>query len=226
MGGRAAWTAADGHGTKGSDQGAPTMPEPIATPEPNAIFEALDDYAIAVGRVVYEWNHVHEELGRLFVAVRNEDKDRLLTKWWSCKTDGGQRTMLRDAVTNAPTKNGWKKEFPKAVDDLNWLLNHVDELAEDRHNAVHAPVSPYFNADGSTEVMAAYLNARPRHPRAEKLMGKELVEFAWCERYAETLSGFIRRLRMAMALPRRFEWPERPDIPKREDFSGASRRRS
>jgi hypothetical protein len=204
---------------------AQTMPEPIAIPEPNAIFDALDDYAIAVGRVVYEWNNLHEELGRLFVAVRNEDKAPLLTKWWSCETDKGQRKKLRDAVTNA-RKVRWKA-LPKAVADLEWLLERVDELAEDRHNAVHAPVSPYFNADGSTEVIAAYLSAHPRHPRAEKLMGKELtVEFAWCAWYATILSGYTRRLRMAMALPRRVEWPPRPDIPTREDFSGESRRRS
>lgn len=186
-------------------------------------FDALDEYATAVGRVVYEWNHLHEELGKLFVVVRNEDKDRLLIKWWSCKTDTGQRKMLKDAVTNAP-KLRWKG-LPKAPADLNWLLERVNELAEDRNDAVHAPVSPYFKQDGSTEVMAAYLNAHPRHPRAESLMGKVLlVEFAWCAGYAAALIGFTRRLRLAIAFPRLQEWPERPDIPKREDFSGASRR--
>jgi hypothetical protein len=215
-----AWTAADGACHQGgATKGAPTKSEPTD------VFDALDDYATAVGRVVYEWNYLHEELGRLFVVVRNEDKALLLTKWWSCKTDAGQRTMLKDAVTNAP-KGGWKKERPRAVDDLNWLLERVDELAEDRHNAVHAPVSPYFNADGSAEVMAAYLKAHPRHPRAEKLMGKDLlVEFAWCAEYATALSRFTLLMRMAILL-RRYEWPPRPDIPKREDFSGASRRRS
>jgi hypothetical protein len=59
-------------------------------------------------------------------------------------------------------------------------------------------------------------------------MGKDLlVEFAGCEGYAERLSGYALRLKLAIGLPDRFEWPqERPDIPKREDFSGASRRRS
>jgi hypothetical protein len=144
---------------------AQTMPEPIAIAEPNAVFDALD-YALAVGRVVYKWNNLHEELGRLFVAVRNEDKAPLLTKWWSCETDKGQRKKLRDAVTNA-RKVRWKA-LPKAVADLEWLLERVDELAEDRHNAVHAPVSPYFNADGSTEVMARVLvRASPTSPRRE-----------------------------------------------------------
>jgi hypothetical protein len=192
-------------------------------PEPTDAFDALDDYATAVGMVVYEWNYLHEELGRLFVVVRNEDKARLLTKWWSCKTDAGQRTMLKDAVTNAP-KVRWKR-LPKAAPDLNWLLERVNELAEDRHNAVHAPVLLYFKQDDSAEVMAAYLKAYPRHPRAENLMGKDLlVEFAWCAGYATALSRFTLLLRMAILLPRRYEWPERPDIPKREDFSGASRR--
>jgi hypothetical protein len=146
-------------------------------------FDSLDEYATAVGRVVYEWNYLHEELGKLFVVVRNEDKDRLPIKWWSCKTDTGQRRMLKDAVTNAP-KLRWKG-LPKATADLNWLLERVNELAEDRNDAVHAPVSLYFKQDRSAEVMAAYLKAHMRHPRAESLTGKDLlVEFAWCAGYA------------------------------------------
>jgi hypothetical protein len=62
-------------------------------------------------------------------------------------------------------------------------------------------------------------------PRAKKLMGKELlVEFAWCEAHAETLSRFTRMLGIAIALPERYEWPERPKILSPEDFSGESRR--
>jgi hypothetical protein len=117
------------------------------------------------------------------------------------------------------------KVHPKAFNDLNWLLERAEELAEHRNNAVHAPCSPYLNADGSTEVKAAYLSAHQRHPRAARLMGKDLlVEFAWCAWYASTLSRFTQILRMAIGAPGRYEWPERPKIPRRADFSGESRR--
>ena len=76
--------------------------------------------------------------------------------------------------------------------------------------------------------MAAYMSAHLGHPRAENLMGKDLlVEFAWCAQYATALSIFAYRLRLAISSPKGYEWPEqRPDIPKREGFSGESRRRS
>ena len=193
--------------------------------EPTPPQDAFEAYAKAVGSVVYEWNYLHEELGRLFVIVRSEDRGLLLAKWWSCETDKRQRKMLKDAVTNAP-KVRWKK-LPKAFNDLNWLLDRAEELAEDRNNAVHAPCSPYLNADGSTEVKAAYLSAHQRHPRAEKLMGKDLlVEFAWCAWYAATFKRFHPKIRMAIGALERYEWPERPKIPTRADFSGASHRRS
>ena len=55
-------------------------------------------------------------------------------------------------------------------------------------------------------------------------MVKELlVEFAWCESYAETLSRFTQMLGTAIAFPDRYEWPEQPKILSREHFSGESR---
>ena len=58
-------------------------------------------------------------------------------------------------------------------------------------------------------------------------MGKELlVEFAWCESFAETLSRFTEMLANAIAFPDRFPWPQRPNILPREYFSGESRRAS
>ena len=52
---------------------------------------------------------------------------------------------------------------------------------------------------------ASYFNG---NPRAKRLMGKELlVEFAWCEGYAETLSRFTNMLGPAVAFPDRCQWP-------------------
>jgi hypothetical protein len=57
---------------------------------------------------------------------------------------------------------------------------------------------------------ASYFNG---NPRAKRLMGKELlVEFAYCEGYAETLSRFTEMLGIAIAFPERYRWPERPKI--------------
>ena len=196
-------------------------------PEPNIVrwsnFEetkkAFDAYVAAVGKVAYAWNYLHEKLGKLFVAVSGAEREVALANWYSVWSDRGQRAMLR-AKVNA-TVSERSKRPPDPDDDLIWLLNCADDLAEDRNNAVHAPCSLYINGSRS-EMGAAFFNG---NPRARKLMGKELlVEFAWCEAYAETLSRFTELLAVAIAFPDRFPWPERPKILSRDDFAGESRR--
>jgi hypothetical protein len=181
--------------------------------------KAFDAYVAAVGKVAYAWNYLHEQLGILFVAVSGTEREVALANWYSVRSDRAQRAMLRAKVKAINLERS--KTLPEAPDDLIWLLDCADELAEDRNNAVHAPCSLYINGSGS-EMGAAFFNG---HPRARKLMGKELlVEFAWCESYAETLSRFTGMLGTAIAFPERFPWPRRPKIRSREDFSGESRR--
>ena len=204
----------------------PETSEP-STAKPNIVrwstfedtIEAFDAYVAAVGKVAHAWNYLHEQLGVLFVAVTGMERNVALANWYSVRSDRAQREMLKAAV-NA-TNSERSKKLPEAPDDLIWLLDRADELAEDRNNAVHAPCSLYISGSGS-EMGAAFFNG---NPRAKKLMGKELlVEFAWCESYAETLSRFTEMLGIAIAFPDRFPWPQRPKILSREDFSGESRR--
>jgi hypothetical protein len=181
--------------------------------------KAFDAYVAAVGKVAYAWNYLHEKLGVLFVAVSGAEREVALANWYSVWSDRGQRAMLRSKV-NA-TNSQRSTRLPEAADDLKWLLDSADDLAEERNNAVHAPCSLYINGSRS-EMGAAFFNG---HPRARKLMGKELVvEFAWCEAYAETLSRFAEMLANAIAFPDRFSWPEQPKILPRDHFSGESRR--
>jgi hypothetical protein len=194
----------------------PNIGRPINFEETKRAFDA---YVAAVGKVAYAWNYLHEQLGILFVAVSGAEKEVALANWYSVWSDRGQRDMLR-AKVNA-TNAARSKTRPQAPDDLIWLLDCADDLADDRNNAVHAPCSLYISGSGS-EMGAAFYNG---HPRARKLMGKDLlVEFAWCESYAETLSRFTERLGIAVAFPDRFPWPQRPKILPRDHFSGDSQR--
>jgi hypothetical protein len=181
--------------------------------------EPFDAYVAAVGRVAYAWNTLHERLGSLFATVTGLERKVALAKWYSIRSDRVQRAMLRTEVD--ATNPERSKTRPEAPDDLTWLLDRADELAEDRNNAVHAPCSLYICGSRS-EMGAAFFDG---NPLARKLEGKELVvEFAWCEGYAETLSRFTEMMGPALAFPDRFPWPERPKIRPREDFSGESRR--
>jgi hypothetical protein len=204
------------------------MTEPETSGPPTAIttsvtfedtIEAFDAYVAAVGKVAHAWNYLHERLGVLFVAVTGMERNVALSIWYSVKSDRAQRDMLKAAIdaTNSERSTKW----PEAPDDLKWLLERAEALAEARNNAVHAPCSLYIGGSGS-EMGASFFDG---NPRAKNLMGKELlVEFAWCERFAETLSRFAEMLGTAIAFPDRFPWPERPKILPRDYFSGESRR--
>ena len=183
--------------------------------------EAEDAYVAAVGSVAFAWNTLHEQLGALFVAVSGMERKVALTKWYSIRSDLHKRAMLRDRRSRAAGLSGCTKRLPKAPEDLKWLLDRAHDLAEDRNNAVHAPCSLLISESGS-EMVAAFFDG---NPLAKRLMGKELlVEFAWCEAYAETLTKFTRIIGLAIALPDHYQWPERPKILSRENFSGESRR--
>jgi hypothetical protein len=199
---------------------APSTAEPVRWTNFEETKKAFEAYVAAVGKVAYAWNSLHEQLGILFVAVSGLEREVALANWYSVWSDRAQRAMLR-AKVNATKSERSKRLLEALDDDLIWLLDCADDLADDRNNAVHAPCSLYVSGSGS-ELGAAFFNG---HPRARKLMGKELlVEFAWCEAFAETLNRFTEMLAVAIAFPDRFPWPQRPKIRPREDFSGESRR--
>jgi hypothetical protein len=194
----------------------PTLGEAVET--------AFGEYQLAVGKVAHAWNVLHESLGVLFVTVTAADKvpawaePRVaLAIWYAAKSDRVQRDMLRAAVN---ANSGRWERLPKALDDLKWLLDRCDELAEHRNNAVHAPCAVYIGGNDPPEMGPAYFaaqNPRAKNLSAKNLMGKQLlVEFDWCERYAQTLREFIQRLENSIGLPDRYPWPDRPSKPTRK----------
>jgi hypothetical protein len=186
--------------------------------KPTPVQEAFEAYTKKVGGVVYHWNYLQEKLGRLFVIVREGDKEALLAEWRALRSDAGQRCLLRKAIRDASIDR-WK-ERPDAPDALNWLLDRANEFAEHRNNAIHAPCSLYLNEEGASEVWAANKSATP-HPRAKNLEKKRLVaEFSWCAACTQQLAQYAEVIGTAIAVPDQFEWPERPQLLTPEDFSG------
>jgi hypothetical protein len=194
-------------------------PKNVTWPSFEQTKEAFEAYVAAVGKVAYAWNYLHEKLALLFAVISGAEREVALTSWYSIMSDRRQRKMLHDAI-NATDSQRWN-EMPNALDDLEWLLENAQLLADHRNDAVHAPCSLYVGGNGA-EMGAAFFNG---HPRAKKLMHTDLlVEFAWCEGYAEALSRFTQMLETAIVFPDRIEWPRRPEILTRDHFAGATRR--
>jgi hypothetical protein len=99
-----------------------------------------------------------------------------------------------------------------AMEDVIWLLDRADELADERNDAIHTPVSMMTDRAGKAfyASMAASVSG---HPRARRLWGKRLlVEFERCEKVAASLSFFAGEAVMAL-VNEQHPWPARPSLP-------------
>jgi hypothetical protein len=169
----------------------------------------MEPYVMALGKVAHAWNYLQEALGQLFCAVTGLEQDNAgQAIWHSTSNDRAQRNMLSAAL--AATQNR-RLTFglPKAKDDLNWLLEKANKVAEQRNNAIHAPMAV---AIGGRQIELVPV-AHHGNPRAYKLVGKDIItEFEWYEQCADTLTRFARSARTAIASDA-VPWPDRPQLP-------------
>jgi hypothetical protein len=175
----------------------------------DAVDAKMEPYVMALGKVAHAWNYLQEALGQLFCAVTGLEEMNIGTAiWHSTTNDRAQREMLRAAV-NATSHKRLTADLPKAKEDLIWLLNQADKVAEQRNNAIHAPMSVSISGREIELTPAFYYG----NPRAHKLMGRDiLTEFAWYEHCADTLTLFAREARQAIGRASA-PWPGRPQLP-------------
>lgn len=168
-------------------------------------FEA---YCLALGKVAHAWNYLFERLGGLFVIVAGGNAHVSNAIWYAPDSDRTKLAMLKEA-TNCPAQGFcYLPERPAVKEDIIWLINRTVEHIDKRNSVIHAPCVLRSDADGTS--MAASFNG---HNLAKKLWGKEiLVEFDWCERWAEELSRFAQAMENALHDPKK-PWPGRPGKP-------------
>ena len=101
----------------------------------------MEPYIMALGKVAHSWNYLQETLGQLFCAVTGLEQDNTgQAIWHSTPNDRAQREMLRAAIM-ASTHKRLTVGLPKAKDDIKWLLDRADSVAEQRNTAIHAPMA-------------------------------------------------------------------------------------
>ena len=171
----------------------------------------FDAYAAAVGRLAYHWNLLHEKFGRLFAVVTGMDRQIAFAIWYSTDSDRTQQSMLKAAII-AGFYRWLNTKPPHATDDLIWLMNEANSLADYRNTAVHMPVNLYINivTGGPAEMGPAWLQG---HPRAKRSMGKRLLdELKWYDVWAETLIRFTDAAEHSLQFVHE-PWPEKPQRP-------------
>jgi hypothetical protein len=168
--------------------------------------ETLQPYFTALGRVAHAWNHLHEELGKVFCALSELDLSLGMTIWHSLKSDRSQREVLEGVLRRRGQSEEWSGEHPEASDGIRYLMKQVDKLAGRRNDAIHAPCA-VIPGDFEIKPLTFFGNER-----AKSLRGKDILrEFAWYEKSADVLRKYASDIRFA--LDARTAWPAKPQLP-------------
>jgi len=165
-------------------------------------------YALALGHLVYSWNHLHDALAELFWTVSGIKEGVIaFSIWHSTPSDLAQRKMLRAAAKANPNIGDDERA------DILWVLKAIDDsLAHKRNDALHAPLE--FLTRFTTEPILQPRTFPTGSPRALSLAGKDMLsEFAWYRKTAEVLARHVALIDRYFARPERRTWPERPKLP-------------
>jgi hypothetical protein len=179
------------------------------TGEIEAASAAFEPYFDAVGKVVHAWNHLHEELGKLFCEVAGISESLGLAIWHSTLNDRTQRLMLEAAITERSHDADWSDAHPGAYKGICWILTKANDLGDKRNTTIHAPCSITLG-DTELEIIPYFWS---RNPRARRLRGKDiLAEFDWYERSADALKRHVKDAQRAL-WGAHVPWPDTPQMP-------------
>ena len=180
-------------------------------PTPEQYAKLFEPYGVALGNVLWSWNHLHESLGRLFAALVPAFYEQvMLGAWYSLKNDRAQRDMLLEAVERTvPAMLSLERRA-----DVIWLVKTANSLADERNNAIHAPLVFVTSAVDGTRIKpeTGYGN-----PRARRLHQKDIMnEFVWCHETARALQKYAFSMYFCLRfLDGSQPWPDRPQMPSR-----------
>jgi len=175
----------------------------------------LEPYVTALGELVVEWNAMTDDFGVLFASIMfpNEPMpQKVLSAWHSIRNDLTQRKKLRAAAEAHLTE--LDDRFPKAGEDIEWLMTQADKLSKKRNDAIHAPLTFLRNDKG--EPVSIVPSEFFGNLRAVSLGKKDdlLTEYKWYAATAEILKYFARQITASIQFQNR-AWPDRPQLPTR-----------
>ncbi|MCP3475219.1 hypothetical protein NLM33_33385 [Bradyrhizobium sp. CCGUVB1N3] len=165
--------------------------------EVDAATAALEPYFTALGRVAHSWNHLHEELGKLFCSVTGLELHHGMAIWHKLKSDRSQRDILKGAIDARAQETDWVAKRPSVTAAINDLLHETNSLADRRNNAVHAPCSIALHGNRKDfEIVPVTFFG---NDKAKRLIGKDIIEeFKWYEWCADTLKRYTTSCRLAV----------------------------
>jgi hypothetical protein len=173
--------------------------------------------ATALGQLIFMWNDLHEQLASIYWTLRGYTDDAVVEWNNTPPVDRRKRDLIRKWVNELPPVHR-----SMAVDmwnDVFWLLDQIDLLAESRNDAAHAPVTieqESFLARRDNFTAGVISNHAWGNRRALNLIRKDLLaEFRWQRSVATKLRDYALNIERALSdehtpWPNRPEWPDRP----------------
>lgn len=191
----------------------------------NYTSKSFRPYAMATGQSVLVWNDLHEMLAFIYWVFQHYD-DKVLSAWNAARLDQNKRKPLVTAIAKMRTTS--KAEYIR--DDLRWLVEQIDDVAEIRNDTVHAPlifIEPtdawaLFGRNGGVTPLTTFDNRRAQNLGAKPEL---LEEFRWYR------DGFTVLRDYALAIGAGLSnddapWPDRPACPKPKSRKRTSPRRA
>jgi hypothetical protein len=174
-------------------------------------------HATALGQLIFAWNDLHEQLAGVYWTLAGYADDAVAV-WNKPTPDKHKRDLIRGLVSALPPAN--RNSAAGMWDDVIWLVDTVDTLADFRNDAAHAPVTiepVSFLATRDNFTAGVISNIAWRNRRAKNLMRKNLLaEFRWQRNAATKLRDYALNIERALSdehtpWPSRPEWPNRPE---------------
>jgi hypothetical protein len=175
-------------------------------------FDALyQPYWIAIGKVSYAWNSLHESLGLLFCCVvgavmKSDLVEAPLEIWNEQNNDRTARKMLWAVASKAFGSEDTR------LRDIKWLLDKTNSLALKRNTTIHSPLALEATRKLGERVKIS-ANHMMGHRLAQNL--KEIDLLAEFESYYKkllSLDSFALDAAQSLAnSSETFPWPVRPN---------------
>jgi hypothetical protein len=181
----------------------PSAPRNVVPPD-DELNAAFTPYIVAVGEVVNSWNKLQEQLNLVFVAISGMPKDMATSIWHSLRSDSLQRDMLLAAIAAIPQDG----RLAIILSNLTTLVKHANELAPDRNNAIHAPVSLALD-NGKLVPFPVHFHG---NRLAKRLLDKNIIlEFNRCRDEANVLKEYADKIETALRFPS-YALPDKPAL--------------
>lgn len=171
----------------------------------------VDPYKSAIGKIVHSWNCMRENLGLLFCRILDVSDSMGLGVWYALKNDRARHDLLEAALLAACVDCAFIRDFPKAREDIEWLLEKVNAAEVSGNGSKHSEILSLISGEAETRLLA--IN---EELIATKFFGKDTLNGLECyAAHLSVISEFAAQISVAIASRRLTEfgflgpWPDR-----------------